>query len=289
MKKLAKLTALMVAVGFIFTGCKDKEEITKVTKSDVTIHTYTSPEKTGMNSTHIIETKNKLVLVDAQFFRPFAKNFRKYADKIGKPINRIIISHAHPDHWFGLEFFKDIPIYSLFETQKTIKKVGHFMIAGKKKQMGDKVADEKVVPTNIITEGEEIIDGVKFVYQKVIDAEAGVQLLIKLPAQKTLIAQDLIFTNTHLFIGQNAFDGWNKVITEMENMKAYNYILAGHGIPTDNSIYAKMRSYINDSKEIMKTAKNGKELKSKLVKKYPNRKEAFMLDISSKYLFKKKK
>ena len=31
------------------------------------IHTFTSPEETGLDNTHIIETQNKLIIIDAQF------------------------------------------------------------------------------------------------------------------------------------------------------------------------------------------------------------------------------
>jgi hypothetical protein len=38
------------------------------------------------------------------------------------------------------------------------------------------------------------------VFEKVVDGEADVQLLIKLPELKTLVAQNLVFNNMHHFI-----------------------------------------------------------------------------------------
>jgi glyoxylase-like metal-dependent hydrolase (beta-lactamase superfamily II) len=80
---------------------------------DVRIHTFLSSFAYDniANATHIIESKNKLVLVDGQFLVPYAKKFRGYADSLRKPIERLYLSHRHPDHWFGLgTAFGDIAI-----------------------------------------------------------------------------------------------------------------------------------------------------------------------------------
>ncbi len=245
-----------------------------------------SAPKTSLNTTQIIETKNKLVVVDAQFVRPFAKEAAAYVKSLNKPVERVIISHAHPDHWYGLEFFQEYPIYSLKETQQVIEKAGDMMIKGNKVRMGDMITDSKVVPSHIITEGKETIDGLEYVFEKVVDAEAGVQLLIKIPELEILIGQDLFFKDTHLFIGQGAFDGWIEALEDLKKDKNNKYIFVGHGLPTDNSIFDDMIEYITTAKEIYSKVDNGEELKKQLIEKYPELKAAFMLDISNKFLYK---
>jgi glyoxylase-like metal-dependent hydrolase (beta-lactamase superfamily II) len=32
-----------------------------------------------------------------------AQGFRAYADSLGKPIDRVIITHAHPDHFLAVD------------------------------------------------------------------------------------------------------------------------------------------------------------------------------------------
>ncbi len=94
---------------------------------DVRIHTFISTFAYDniANATHIIEGKTKLVLVDGQFLVPYARKFRDYADSLGKPIERLYLSHRHPDHWFGLgTAFSDIAIYELPETISFLKEHG---------------------------------------------------------------------------------------------------------------------------------------------------------------------
>lgn len=63
-----------------------------------------------------------IVLVDGQFLVSCARAFRDYADSLGKPIDRLYVSHRHPDHWFGLgAAFSDVTIYALPETRDFIQ------------------------------------------------------------------------------------------------------------------------------------------------------------------------
>src|SRR5947208_16471097 len=102
----------------------DPIKIVSKREGDVRVHTFISSFASNniANATHIIESKSKLVLVDGQFLAPYARKFRDYADSLGKPIDRLYLSHRHPAHWFGLgTAFSDIPIYALPETLSFVK------------------------------------------------------------------------------------------------------------------------------------------------------------------------
>ncbi len=263
-------------------------QVTVFKHEEATVHSYMAPAKGGFVNSQIIETKNGVVIVDAQFIRPFAKEVAAYVKGLKKPIKRVIVTHVHPDHWFGLEFYKDVPIYALPEVSALIEKLGDMFIKNKKSKMGDLITDKKVVPQHAIKEGTEVIDGVTFEFIKFGAAEASVQLAVKLPELKTLIAQDLVYNGVHLFLGQNAFDGWIDVMKTLKADKDIKTVLAGHGKPADPSVYDKMITYLEDAKNIFATAKNGEEFKQGLMKKYPDYKGPFLLDISIGMLYKKK-
>ena len=119
---------------------------------DVRIHTFVSSFAYDniANATHIIETKNQLVLVDGQFLVPYATAFRDYADSLGKPIERLYLSHRHPDHWFGSgTAFSDITIYALPETMSFIQEHGEASRSDHWK-LGDLVPDQIVVPQKAV-------------------------------------------------------------------------------------------------------------------------------------------
>ena len=85
---------------------------------DLMIHSLTAPVQAFANSTHIIETPNTLVLVDTQFFLPNAVDVRAYADELGKPIDRLYITHEHPDHFLGSEAFDDLESSLCLQSQR---------------------------------------------------------------------------------------------------------------------------------------------------------------------------
>jgi NAD(P)H-binding len=55
------------------------------------------------------------------------------------------------------------------------------------------------------------------------------QLVIKLPEQGVLIAQDLIYHATHLFLGNNDITGWTKAVDALAAEPSYDTVLARHG------------------------------------------------------------
>lgn len=256
----------------------------------ITFHSFRSPEDGEMVCSQVIETENKLVIVDALLFRPYAKELRKYVNSLNKPIDRIIVTHSHPDHWFGLEFFNDVPIYALQETIDEIEKVGDNYLAYNRTTFGDLVTSDKVIPSHIINEGTENIGGVNCTFTKVTDAEAPVMLLLELPDVKTLVAQDLVYNNVHLFIGEKTskgeqcFDGWIKVLRSFQE-KEYDIVLVGHGEPADAAIFSEVIEYLENAKQLFKLASNGDELKQKLMGKYPTFRVSRMLDMSNAFLY----
>ena len=68
----------------------------------VTFHTYISPEDGLLINTQIVEGPRKLIVFDGQFFLPYAGEVAIYAESLAKPVDRIILSHIHLDHWSGL-------------------------------------------------------------------------------------------------------------------------------------------------------------------------------------------
>jgi hypothetical protein len=79
--------------------------------------------------------------------------------------------------------------------------------------------------------GTEIIDGIPFVFQAVAGGEAADALLVKLPEQGVLVAQDLVYHDVHLYLGNNDIAGWQQVVAALAAESGYDTVLVGHGLP----------------------------------------------------------
>ncbi len=254
------------------------------------IHSYQSPNLTGCVTTHIIETPERLILVDGQRSVIYGQEIRTYAESLGKPIDRMIISHLHPDHWFGAYQFRDVPVHSLKETQGEIDQLGEFFIEISKPSLGEHVPPEKVVPDVLIPNGfSETIDGVTLQYSHVTDAESDNMLTVFLPNEKVLIAQDLLYNNCHLFCGHGNFQGWQKSLKDMRNDTSFDLVLPGHGENTGS------RQAIDDALIYLEFVEStyakvgtGDELKAAIVDRYPSYLAESLVDIQNLFLYPEK-
>src|ERR1700736_2805781 len=83
----------------------------------VKIHSYLSPLDGFHVNTQMIEGPTAVVIFDGQLLLPYADEVASYVQTLGKPVDRIILSHAHTDHWSGLqvltERFADARVFAL--------------------------------------------------------------------------------------------------------------------------------------------------------------------------------
>lgn len=251
----------------------------------VKLHTFISSFVDGniANATHIVESANSLVLVDGQFLAPYARQFRAYADSLGKPIERLYLSHRHPDHWFGLgAAFTDVEVYALPETVAFLKDHGEDSRADHWK-MGEYAADEVVVPQGVANPGEENIDGVTYVFDRVINTEIDSLLTIRLPDLGVHITQDLVYSGTHLYLTQD-IRHWIEVLGDMLASE-YDLFLPGHGLPADKNEVARNAEYLSAAGHAIASGLTGDAFKTFMLQSYPDRKCPGIFDIYLPRLF----
>ncbi len=252
---------------------------------DVRIHTFVASFAGDniANATHIVESRNSLVLVDGQFLVPYAKQFRQYADGLGKPIERLYLSHRHPDHWFGIgAAFADVPIYALSETATFIKEHGEDSRNDHWK-LGSLVPSTVVVPQEIVKPGEDIVDGVRYLFEEVTDTEIDALLAIKLPDLGVQFVQDLIYSGTHLYLTSH-LRNWSRVLEEML-LSDYDLFMPGHGLPADKNEVARNIEYLASAGEAIANGLANAAFKDFMLRRYPERKCPGIFDIYLPRLF----
>src|SRR5580704_13281730 len=168
----------------------------------VKIHSYLSPADGFQVNTQMIEGPTAVVIFDGQLLLPYANEVASYVQTLGKPVDRIILSHAHTDHWSGLEVlterFPDARLFALDGIADQLRARGTARLDSLRRIYGDKLATKVTVPTETITEGSQQIDGVIYDFKRFVDGESDLQLAALLPQQKVLMAFDLVFSpNEH--------------------------------------------------------------------------------------------
>src|SRR4051812_27631483 len=250
--------------------------VTVIDKAEVRIHSYTAPD-TGINvTTQLIETPSRLIAVDGQVAIADADEVVEYAKGLGKPLDRIIVTHEHPDHFQGAARF-NAPIHALAVVRDQMAARGDLQ-----DPTGISVPAAEVAPTVLITPGTEVIDGVAFVFEAVSGGETADQLLIRLPEHGVLVAQDLVYHKTHVFVGHNDLDRWKVILQELAD-PAYDTILPGHGLPAGQGVLTEMAEYLDAARELL--GDDGQAYKQAIIERFPSYGAPFVIDISNFYLF----
>src|SRR5271168_894872 len=256
----------------------------------VKIHSYLSPADGLQVNTQMIEGPNAVVIFDGQLLLPYADEVASYVQTLGKPIDRIILSHAHTDHWGGLQLlterFPDARVFALDGIADQVRTRGPARLDGLRRTYGDKAATKVTVPTETITEGPQRIDGIIYDFRRVVDAESDLQLAALLPDQKVLMAFDLVFSpNQHVFTGGNHFDHWLIVLESLKALQGYDSIIIGHDTPVSRSAIDSTMAYVKRAKEVHAASVDAKTFSENLKAAFPDRQEASFVDLSASYLY----
>src|SRR5260370_2029832 len=203
----------------------------------------------------MIEGPTAVVFFDGQLLLPYAGEVASYVQTIGKPVDRIILSHAHTDPWSGLQVltkrFPDARVFALDGIADQLRARGPARLDAFRRIYGDKIATKVTVPTETITEGLQRIDGVTYDFKRFVDAESDLQLAALLPEQKVLMAFDLVFSpSEHAFTVVDHFDHWMIVLESLKALQGYHTITVGHDTPVHRPAIDRPITYVHRASEL---------------------------------------
>ncbi|HWJ87693.1 MAG TPA: MBL fold metallo-hydrolase [Pelagibacterium sp.] len=258
----------------------------------VTIHTYKSPEEGLYVTSQIVETDDGLVVFDAVFHTRHAEDLADYIAGLGKPVNRIVLSHIHPDHWSGLSVlhqrFPQAPIYALPEIIGYIKENGQKILDARNQAFGNVVAKTPTLPDHELAVGAQTIGGVRFEFERQPDGESDWQTIVRLPDAGVVMVFDLVFpAGHHLFTVASHFDHWIEILDALKSdvAKGYDTLMVGHGNPVGYDVIDANISYLEKAKQIHAANGDADSYAKALKDAYPSYYGGGWVDFSSLLLY----
>jgi hypothetical protein len=257
---------------------------------NVKIHTYISPGDGLLTNTQIVEGPTKLIVFDGQFFLPYAEESATYIESLAKPVDRIVLSHIHLDHWSGLPVlakrFPDAPICGLAGVGDYLRANGQKILDARRPAFGDRIPSHPPVLTGTLPEGDSWIDGVRFEFKRFIDAESALQLVALMPDQQTLLGFDLVFgPNDHVFTVTAHFGNWIAILEGLNARPGCSRILSGHGEPTVHSAINATIAYLQKAREAHAATSDPMDYASRMKATFHNRQNPGWVDISASLLY----
>jgi glyoxylase-like metal-dependent hydrolase (beta-lactamase superfamily II) len=214
--------------------------------AELTVTTYTASPAGFSASSHLIQGERDAILVDAQFTSSEAAKLAEAVRSSGKRLTTILVTHGHPDHFFGLGVLqREFPQARIVATQPVIADIQEYgpqAIARWKPVLKDEIPDSFVTPqptdaTSLFIEGKEIqllaMDG----------GESAHTTVLWIPRTRALIAGDLAYNQVHLWLRENRPEGWLAILDRFERLQPAA-VYPGHGPAGGPELIAQNRAYI---------------------------------------------
>jgi len=198
----------------------------------------------------IVVGPQSLLAIDAGGGPQHARNFIAAARPLGKPFDRVVISHSHPDHVIGLtQFPAGIEIVAQEETRAQMTRMGamptpaFWATNAAWGRPGD--VNRIIVPTVTFHDRMSVYYGetqVDFTWPG--RAHTAGDALVHLPREKILFMGDISFFGVTPLNGSGFIEDWIKVCDRIIGDEGVATIVPGHGPVGGKAELQEMRGYL---------------------------------------------
>jgi glyoxylase-like metal-dependent hydrolase (beta-lactamase superfamily II) len=241
--------------------------IIKHGKNDLTTKVFFSDESGFAVASVILLGKTDAALIDGQWSLSNGHRVAAEILETGKHLKTIYITHAHPDHYFGLgpivEAFPEAKIIALPSVAQTINKQMFGKIDHWRDIIGPTNVPTKAINIEPMTHNYFELEGKRIEILPEIMGDLKYNTVVWIPSIKTLYGSDVLFNQAHPFTCEVTAEErkqWIKDIERLEKMGA-EVVIPGHqkpGMPFDNSSFSFTKEYlIATEEELAKTSDTG--------------------------------
>ncbi|MEZ5823707.1 MAG: quinoprotein relay system zinc metallohydrolase 1 [Geminicoccaceae bacterium] len=205
----------------------------------------------------LIETGDGLVLIDSGISRRFGEALRASAAQLsGKPVTQILITHHHPDHFFGNQVFEEVPKSGLAGTVDRAIAPGDAYADNLYRLLGDWMRGTEAVPPDRVIDGGDLVIGGRPLEILAHAGHTGADMAILDRDTGTLIAGDLLFLDRAPTTPDADIASWLQSIDALERLEVSG-IVPGHGpFDTKKRSIAQTRDYLVWLDGLMRKAAN---------------------------------
>lgn len=238
---------------------------------NVTLHDYAT--NTG-GAAQIVET-DRLVVFDVPGNAPQNREFKALVDSLNKPVEAVVISHAHEHHWLGVDaLFPGVKVYSMDAAQINGAEGMKALEAAKAAMGADMIPYSSVPKVEELAGGQRNFGGVEYLVTPLPDLGAAI---IALPAEKMAMVHHLGYVGVH--VPMPPFDARLAQLRKLQD-EGYTWLVAGHGVPSETPLFiAKVAEYYAFVAKAVKEAGSPEQAKALIVRQYPDYGAVPLLDL----------
>jgi glyoxylase-like metal-dependent hydrolase (beta-lactamase superfamily II) len=229
------------------------------------VYGYVQPDGTwGWSNAGLIASKGETLLVDTLMSVPLTREmldrFKTRVPEAAK-IDRLVNTHANPDHFFGNGLVADAEIIGTVEARAEMAEFNPKMLAALKDnylQMGDAGAflyetmgrkfdfsgvDEVTLPNRTFETHLTLFVGEKQVELTDLGpAHTKSDTIVWLPEDRVVFTGDLLFNEGHPIMWAGPIENWIAACQHIIDLDPH-VVVPGHGPITDKTAVANMKAY----------------------------------------------
>ncbi len=286
---------LTLTLSLCFTACAASKAQFKAAGpiESLSIKSYTSGEPGFYASSHLIMGKTEAILIDSQFTRKDARKLVTMIRETDRKLRYVFITHAHPDHYFGLEIIKEqFPTTKIIAPTNVVKEIIATGSAKKeywKKIYKDDLTDDVIYPQPFdepfISLGNNEIR-----ILKTNGGESKSAAAVYIPALRALATGDLTYNNVHLWLADT--DGgspkkWIETLKKFKQREDVDTVLPGHGKAAGPVLFEANQKYIEKFLESIEESETPEMAIGDMRAAFAEYQMAVILDLSVRARFKK--
>jgi glyoxylase-like metal-dependent hydrolase (beta-lactamase superfamily II) len=239
---------------------------------------FFSDEKGFEVASVIVMGKTDAVLIDAQWTLSNAHRIIAEIAETGKDLKTIYITHAHPDHYFGLgiiaEAFPSARVTALASVARTINNQFFGKLEHWETVIGPTNVCRKTATIELLSENYIELEGERIEIIPEVMGDMKYNSVVWIPSIKTLFGSDVLFNQAHPFtceVTAEERQQWIRDIEQLEQMGA-EVIIPGHqkpGMPFDDSSCTFMKDYLIATEEVLAETKDEANFYYAMVQRFP--------------------
>ena len=232
------------------------------------------------NTATLIYGEHDAVLVDTFLSEAQTEELADWIADSGKRLSTIYITHAHPDHFFGLKLLRD-----RFPAARAIAPAQ--VVGAMQKTLAAEAVENwrrrfpGLVPVSLVAaeqlNGSEFdLEGNRIVAVDIGHTDTDHTTCLYVPSIGLVVAGDAIYNGTHPYLAESDRQGrlaWLAAIDKIEGLNP-RAVVVGHGpLDPDNSPrhIQETRRYIQDFSRLDEETTTARELYDRMLALYPDR------------------
>ncbi|MGV9853472.1 MBL fold metallo-hydrolase [Streptomyces sp. NPDC003442] len=247
----------------------------------------------------LIQGATEAVLVDTQYLADDVAEVARRIEASGRTLTTIFITHAHADHYFGLErllqLFPSARAVALPSVVAEIEATNEGQRKMWRAWFEGKALDNTAIPEPL--DGDTILlDGEELKVIEVGQADVAPATIVWVPSIRAVVAGDAVYNGVNPFLAASGPADWPKWIESVDKIASLEpeIVIGGHKNPeaADDDLAATLdftRDYIRAFIEEFEASSDSRDLVARMQAQFPHNLNPSALVLSAVTAWKRKK